>query len=131
MDIYGDPKLDKFLLLVYKYSMELIERDIIQYLGKCKSVRDATSLMVVSQIIKSAPLYEKAKKALIDGQADLTLQDAKRIGIESAYEIIMARSKIILQRVYKCPSCISDDFRRPTEVQCLSCGDLYVSYSED
>jgi hypothetical protein len=128
VDIYSDPKLDKLLLLVHKYSMELIEKDIIGYLENSKNVCDATSLLVVSQIIKSTSLYEKAKEALIKGEADFTLDNAKRIGTESTYEILMARSKIAKHRPVKCDACISKLGQPTYRVVCEDCGKLHYRW---
>ncbi|CAG8696325.1 7780_t:CDS:2, partial [Acaulospora colombiana] len=93
IDIYNDPRLYKFFTLAHKYSMEIIEKNIISHLEKCNNVQDATSLLVLSQVIESTSLYNKAKEALVEQEVDMTIRDSEVIGARATYEILMARNK--------------------------------------
>ncbi|PVG00440.1 hypothetical protein CPB86DRAFT_225962 [Serendipita vermifera] len=121
-DVYNDSRLYKFFTLAHKYSMELIEEDIIKYLENCNSLQDVSSLLVVAQIVGSTSLYDKAKGILIKREDNMTLEDARRIGLDTAYEILIARNKMPR---HKCPTCFP---RQPVWVYCEECDGTYQSH---
>ena len=86
------------LPIAHKYCMETIEADIMHALNRSPGFEvhnafDAemyVDLMVASRIIGSEVRYQEALQHLISSEAELTLDQAKRIGIEAAHAVLTA-----------------------------------------
>jgi hypothetical protein len=84
------------LHLAHKYCMDEIENEIISMLEEVKTTEGYVDLMVASQVVSSKPVYQKALDGLYTAKPFPSLEQAKRIGVEAMYAIVMGR---------KCPKC--------------------------
>ncbi|CAG8667802.1 7842_t:CDS:2, partial [Acaulospora colombiana] len=91
IDVFSGDNLDHVFPLVVKYSMEEIEQSILKRLDTCSSVEDATNLIVISQMLNSDQLYQKAKAVLVGHNDSLRLEQANRIGAIATYGVMAAR----------------------------------------
>ncbi|CAG8696312.1 7779_t:CDS:1, partial [Acaulospora colombiana] len=121
-------RLLQLFTLVHKYSIDSLGKQIMNYLKKSKSTHDVAILLAISQIVDSTALYDKTKKILINHVDEITLEDAKKIGVEATYEIMKVRNKkltkrnkeLIEEETYVCENCRPYD--RPGDY-CEECGD--------
>jgi hypothetical protein len=122
IDIYSGLQLDSLFPVVLKYSMESIEKAIIKHLETTKGTHDAASLMMISQMLRSDQLYEKAKNKLIQHSDHLQPEDATRIGASAVYEVMLGRynkKPVPKPRITYCNSCTGNNSFR---LSCNNCG---------
>lgn len=81
-------ELMALLRIAHKYCMQSIEDEILTVLKETKSVTGCIDLMAASQIVGCQELHEQALKDLKASQLKPNLEQAKRIGIETYYELM-------------------------------------------
>jgi hypothetical protein len=68
-----------------------MEKAIIKHLETAERTHEMASLIMISQMLNSDQLYEKAKNKLIQHTELLQPEDAYRIGAKAVYEVMLGR----------------------------------------
>jgi hypothetical protein len=123
VDIFSGFELDSLFPIIHKYSMESMEKAIISRLETSEGAHNAASLIMVSQMVESDRLYEKAKDKLIQHTDHLKPEDASRIGWKAVYEVMLGRSnnKSTIQCRRHIPQCTSCRRNSTFQLKCNWC----------
>jgi len=71
--------------------MNKMEAAVITRLEKVFTTAGYVDLLLATQMVGLAPLYDKALEALANSDTKLDLEQSRRIGIDATYEIMDAR----------------------------------------
>jgi hypothetical protein len=83
----------------------MMEKSIIKHLEASKQIHDVASLLMISKLLSFGQTYENAKKLLIDHSEQISPEDARRIGVDALYQVMIGRYNKSTQQGRPCGSC--------------------------
>jgi hypothetical protein len=83
-------KLLSILSIAHKYCMEKITQDVVEELKKATTYDGFVDLVVASQVIDSAPLYQDGMQRLISSGLPPNKEQSRRIGTDATHAVMIA-----------------------------------------
>jgi hypothetical protein len=99
---YTGEELMGVLRVAHKYCMNVIEQDITKSLAMDTSLEGLINLLVASRIIDDKELHKKAWDSLIASTDTPDLEQARRMGLDLLYALLLNRKPF-----YSCRQCSS------------------------
>ncbi|PVG00443.1 hypothetical protein CPB86DRAFT_782778 [Serendipita vermifera] len=76
VDVYSGSKSDHLIPILHKYSMDEMRNAVVSHLEASQNIHDIASLMMISRILGSDGLHEKANISFIEHQEHIMKEDA-------------------------------------------------------